>query len=106
MNRSAFLRLSASFLGLFTVAVASFFLMGYLFNKPGYYTWPKGTTPVALPTAVVFISLGSAIFILAKRHDAEITEHISEEEHRLEAIEKAIRGLPCNTCPPGSIKEE
>lgn len=98
MTHSMATRLAATFLGAFTVAVASFFLMGYIFHKPDYYTWPSGMTPVALPTAIIFISLGSAIVMLARRHDTVIEQHLSNEDRRLQQIEEAIKALPCNEC--------
>ena len=53
----------ASFSALAVVCISSFFACGYIFSVPGLYTWPNHTTPVALPTSILFIILGSAVFI-------------------------------------------
>ena len=85
---------AASFLGLFTVAVASFFLMGYVCDKPSYYTWPHGSTPVALPTSLVFIALGSAIYMLSAIKEDKVEGRLESDEDRLARIERAISTLP------------
>lgn len=93
----------SGFLGLFTVAIAAFFLTGYFFNKPGLYTWPPTGTPVALPSAILFIALGAATYILSNRRVAAIGERLQTDEQRLATLEKKVKELPCAE-PAGETK--
>ena len=89
----------SGFLGLFTVALASFFITGYIFDRPNFYTLPRGATPVALPTALIFIALGVATFSLSHRHIHEVDHKLETDEARLERIEQSINNLPCKLKP-------
>lgn len=70
------LRIISSILGLVTIACASFFITGYIFDKPGLYNWGM-LAPVALPSAVLFLLIGIAITILSMRnvHKSEKLEN-------------------------------
>lgn len=55
----------AGALGFLCIAASVFFIMGYVFAVPGLYTYPVKSTPVAMPSAILFLIIGIAIMVLA-----------------------------------------
>lgn len=85
---------AAAVLGFACTACSSFFLMGYLFNRPGLYTYPPSHTPVGLPVAILFMLLGVAIIILSmKRQQRETSSMTLEEECRFNRLEVELSAL-------------
>jgi len=83
-------KMVASILSLLTIAIATFFAMGYIFNQPNLYTWPTNATPVALPTSIIFIIVGSSVFILSARTHGEVYHRFDVEDDRLDLVERRV----------------
>jgi hypothetical protein len=53
-------------LGIMTMFVGLFALCGYLFGVEAFYTWGNGNPGMAVPTAVSFINIGVAIYLVSR----------------------------------------
>ena len=78
------LRHVTSSIGLATISASAFFIMGYLFNKPGFYTWPTGNSAVAFPSCLLFFLLGVSTFILSSRKEQILVNGTHDTLERLE----------------------
>ena len=58
-------KLSVRLSGHFLVAVATVVILGYVFGAPQVYTFPLGSTGVALPTAICFWVTGINFVLLS-----------------------------------------
>lgn len=55
------------FSGIAIIAISSAVIIGYAFDVEKIYTWPPDHTPMALPTAVLFLIVGMGKMVLCSR---------------------------------------
>jgi len=78
------LRHVTSTIGLLTIAASAFFVMGYMFGRPEFYTWPNPQSVVAFPSCLMFFLLGTSTFILSSRKEQILVNGTHDTLVRLE----------------------
>ncbi len=74
-------RMASGYLGLFSIAAGMFYLTMHLMQPN--WSWPNGTTPMAYPTAILFIIGGLSVYLgSVSRLDDRVQELEDKMKHK------------------------